>query len=127
MILLDTSVVIDWLRGKDPKLRGLLPALPVAICGITQAEILNGSRDAAHRRQLLADLAHFPVIPIPADLWRAVGDNLAALRQRGITVPFQDVVIATLAAESNIEVWARDPHFAMMRKAIPLRLYQEPP
>jgi predicted nucleic acid-binding protein len=33
MILVDTSVVIDWSRGKDAKLRLLLPSLPVAVCG----------------------------------------------------------------------------------------------
>ena len=40
MILADTSVVIDYMQGKDPRLQPLLLALPVAVCGVTRAEVL---------------------------------------------------------------------------------------
>jgi predicted nucleic acid-binding protein len=128
MILVDTSVVIDWWRGKDAKLRVLLPSLPVAVCGVTQAELLHGSRDAAHRQQLLADLARFQYMPMSDALWITVGDNLAVLRSNGITVPFPDAVIATLGIENDMETWSRDPHFPTMQKALPqLKLFREPP
>jgi len=128
MILVDTSVVIDWSRGKDVKLRLLLPSLPVAVCGVTQAELLHGCRDPAHRQRLLADLAIFQFVPMPDALWITVGDNLATLRSNGIAVPLADAVIATLGIENDIEVWARDPHFPMMQKALPrLKLFAEPP
>lgn len=127
-MLVDTSVVIDWCRGKDAKLQRLLPTLPVAVCGVTQAEVLHGSRDAAHRQKLLSDLAAFQFLTLPDGLWINVGDNLADLRRNGITVPLADAAIATLGIENNIEVWARDPHFPMMQRALPrLRLFQEPP
>ncbi|HUY31997.1 MAG TPA: PIN domain-containing protein [Pirellulales bacterium] len=127
MILVDTSVVIDWSHGRDATLQVLLPALPVGVCGVTQAEFLHGSRDAAHRQRLLAVLSRFQFVPMSDELWIKVGDILAALRSRGITVPFPDAVIATLAIENDIEVWARDPHFAMMQKALPqLKLFREP-
>lgn len=80
MILVDTSVVIDWSKGKDKKLRVLMPSLPVAVCGVTQAELLHGSRDPKHRQRLLADLAIFQFVPIPDALWITVGDHLAGLR-----------------------------------------------
>jgi predicted nucleic acid-binding protein len=80
MILVDTSVVIDWSQGRDAKLRVLLPSLPVAICGVVQAEVLHGSRDPVHRQRLLADLASFQFLPMPDALRITVGDNLAALR-----------------------------------------------
>ena len=61
-------------------------------------------------------------------LWDTVGDNLATLRSKGITVPMADAVIATLGIENDIEVWARDPHFPLMQTALPrLKLFQEPP
>jgi predicted nucleic acid-binding protein len=128
MILVDTSVVIDWSKGRDAKLRRLVPSLPVAVCGVTQAELLHGSRDPAHRQKLLNDLATFQLVPMADALWIAVGDNLAALRSRGITVPFQDVVIATVAIENDIELWTRDAQFPMVQRVLPrLRLFQEPP
>ena len=43
MILVDTSVVIDDIRGKDAKLQGLIGSLPVAICGIVRAEVFCGA------------------------------------------------------------------------------------
>ncbi|HEV3144536.1 MAG TPA: PIN domain-containing protein [Gemmataceae bacterium] len=128
MILVDTSVVIDWSRGKDAKLRLLLPSLPVGVCGVSQAEILHGSRDPAHRQRLLTDLGAFQFIPMPDALWINVGDNLAALRRKGVTVPLADAVVATLGIENDVEVWARDPHFPAMQKVLPiLKLFPEPP
>lgn len=128
MILVDTSVVIDWERGKDIKLQALMPSLPVAVCGVTQAELLQGSRDPAHRHKLLADLAAFQFVPIPDSLWITVSDNLATLRSEGLTVPLPDAVIATLGIPNDIEVWARDPPFPAMQKLLPrLKLFAEPP
>jgi predicted nucleic acid-binding protein len=82
MILVDTSVVIDFARGKDAKLIAHLPTLSVAICGIARAELLCGARDAKHRADLLTLLATFNRLAIPDSIWDMVGDNLAALRLR---------------------------------------------
>jgi predicted nucleic acid-binding protein len=128
MILVDTSVVIDFVRGKDPKLAALLPTLQVAICGLVRSELLCGARDPKHRADLLTLLATFNHLAFPETVWDAVGDNLAALRTSGITVPFPDAAVATLAIDNNLLVWARDPHFASMQKVLPgLQLFPEPP
>jgi predicted nucleic acid-binding protein len=128
MILVDTSVVIDWSQGTDAKLRALMPSLPVAVCGVTQAELLHGARDPTHRQKLLADLATFQFVPMPDALWVTVGDNLEALRSNGITVPFPDVVIATVAIENDIELWTRDAQFQLIQTVLSqLKLFQEPP
>jgi predicted nucleic acid-binding protein len=128
MILVDSGVLIDFLRTQDPKLDVLFRSLPVAVCGITRAEILHGARTTADRQRLLVFLSAFQQVPIVDPLWDAVGANLATLRASGITVLFADAVLATVGIESAIEVWARDAHFPMMQQAIPrLRLFQEPP
>src|SRR5436190_22301632 len=97
MILVDTSVVIDYLRSGDARLLALFAAHTAAICGITRAEVLHGTRNPAHRPRLVAALNSFTQLPIPDASWDEVGDNLAALRAAGVTVPFMDVVIATVA------------------------------
>jgi predicted nucleic acid-binding protein len=128
MILVDTSVIIDYARGKDAKLAAHLPTLTVAVCGIARAELLCGARDPKHRADLLTLLGTFNQLAIPDSLWDIAGDNLAVMRSNGVTVPLSDAVVATLGIESNLEVWARDAHFPAMRKILPaLRLYQEPP
>jgi predicted nucleic acid-binding protein len=127
MILVDTSVVIDYARGRDAKLSALLRRLPVAVCGIVRAELLCGARDSRHQSALVTLLSAFNQLAMPDASWDAVGQNLATLRLQGVTVPFPDCVIATLAIENDLEVWARDPHYAIMQRILtPLRLFQEP-
>ena len=70
----------------------------------------------------------FQLVSIPDALWDVVGDNLAALRSNGITVPFADVIIATVAIANDIELWTRDKQFQFIQSVLPqLRLFVEPP
>jgi predicted nucleic acid-binding protein len=128
MILVDSSVMIDALRKPDPKLQNLFNTMQPAICGIVLGEILHGARDAADYAKLVAALASFPQVAMPEPIWETVGRNLWTLRTVGVSVPFQDVVIATVAIENNIELWTRDAQFQLIQSALPaLKLFQEPP
>jgi predicted nucleic acid-binding protein len=128
MILVDSSVVIDYLRTGDPKIPAVSRANGAAVCGVTRAEILHGARGSKDRQRLLTVLNAFGQVPTPDSLWDDVGDNLAALRAAGVTVPFQDVVIATVAIANDIELWTRDNQFTLIQRVLPrLRLFQEPP
>jgi predicted nucleic acid-binding protein len=128
MILVDAGVLIDYLRTKDPKLDHLFRSRQAAICGATRSEILAGSRSAQDRQRLLRFLRPFQRVPIREAVWDTVGVNLAALYASGITIPFPDVIVATLGIENDLEVWARDPHFSAMQKILPkLKLFAEPP
>jgi predicted nucleic acid-binding protein len=128
MILVDTSVVIPWLRTGDPKLDTLFRTLPVAVCGITFAELLHGVRSPTERTRTLAALAAFTPVPILDPMWLGVGDNLNVLRSAGVTIPFADAVIATVAIANDIELWTRDAHFTLVQRVLPaLKLFVEPP
>ncbi|MCI0703639.1 MAG: PIN domain-containing protein [Planctomycetia bacterium] len=128
MILVDTSVLIDYLRTGDPKIDGLFRTLPVAVCGITSAELLHGVRSSAERTRILTILAAFTQVAIPDSIWNDVGDNLNALRAGGVTIPFADAVIATVAITNDVELWTRDNHFAHVQRILPaLKLFVEPP
>jgi predicted nucleic acid-binding protein len=128
MILIDSCVLIDYTRGKDVKLLSLFGTLNLAVCGIARAEVLAGSRSAADRSKLIAILNSMVQVSIPDSVWGAVGDNLAALRAGGVTVPFPDVVIATVAIANGVELWTRDVQFAHIQRILPaLKLFQEPP
>lgn len=128
MTLVDTSVVIDYLRSGDTKLLGLFQSLPGAICGVTRAEVLHGARNPKDRARVLTVLNAFAQFPIPDSLWDAVGDLPAALRSAGVTVPFNDVMIAAVAVLSGVELWTRDNQFHLIQKVeTRLVLFQEPP
>ncbi len=67
-------------------------------------------------------------ITIDDALWDEVGDHLATLRRAGVTVPFPDAILSTVATSLDIELWSRDRHFLSIQKVVPdLKLYQETP
>src|SRR5688572_7668272 len=128
MILVDTTVVVAYLRSANPQLPALFAAHQAAICGITRAEILHWVRNPSDQVRFATALNGFQQISIPDDLWDEVGALLATLRGAGLPMPFADVVIAALAIHLDIELWSRDQHHFAMQAVVPaLRLFQEPP
>jgi predicted nucleic acid-binding protein len=128
MILVDSSVIFDHTRGKDPRLAQLFKTLSVAVCGVVRAEVLHGARNPKDRTALLALLNRFAQLPTPEGVWDALGDNLCTLRTRGVTVPVPDALLATLAIIHGLELWTRDAHFKLIQGVLTgLRLFAEPP
>lgn len=128
MILVDSNVVIDYARGKDPALQTLFSSLTLGVCGVVRAEVLAGWRSAQDRAKLLAILNGSTQVSTPDSIWDAVGDNLAELGRNGLIVPIPDAVIATLGIALDIEVWSRDKHFPSIQQILPaLKLFEEPP
>jgi hypothetical protein len=111
MILVDTSVLVDYLRFPSDRVLYLFQTYEAAICGVIRAEILAGVRNAQDAAKVANGLNLFELIHTPETIWDAVGQNAAALRGNGITVPFTDVLIATLAVENGLPLWTKDKHF----------------
>jgi predicted nucleic acid-binding protein len=127
MILVDTSVLVDYLRARTPRVRKLLVERQAAICGVVRAELLCGARTREDESRIVAALAGFRSLEIPDSAWDDLGRHLFRLRQAGLAVPFQDALLATVAILHNIELWTTDGHFRMMQSALPeLRLMVEP-
>jgi predicted nucleic acid-binding protein len=128
VILTDTSVVVVYERAPTPRLRQIIADNDAAVCGIAVAEMFAGVRTAADEARCRTALADFRALPIPETLWETVGRNQALLRARGVTVPFAEMVIASLAISLNLELWAYDAHFVLIRAVLPaLKQFQEPP
>ena len=128
MILVDATVLIDYLRHGDAALLATMQTNGAAFCGATRAEILHGACGPKHRQKLLQLLDTFPLVSMPDIAWDAVGDKLAILRAKGLGVPLPDVIVATIAIMLDVEVWARDRHFPLMQQYLPaLKLLHERP
>jgi predicted nucleic acid-binding protein len=128
MILADTSVIIAYLRSADAQLLSRLRQHGAVICGITRAEVLFGVRRQQDLIQFTAALDALPAVPIPEKLWDTIGLNLASLRAVGLPMSLADVAIASVAMDLDIELWARDQHFELIRGEFQaLKLFQEPP
>ena len=70
-------------------------------------------------------LGGFSYLRTEETTWTQLGRNLNALRKAGLSVPFQDALLATLAVQNALEVWTSDAHFRMMQAALPeLKLFR---
>jgi predicted nucleic acid-binding protein len=128
MILAETTVVIGFLRAPTARLGKIIHDHQAAICGVTLAEVYAGGRTAADFAHYTTVLALFATVPVPVDIWPGLGHNLSMLQSHGITVPFADALIATVAIDAGLELWIKDHHFPMMQTVLPkLRLFHEPP
>jgi predicted nucleic acid-binding protein len=126
MILVDTTVLVAYLRTASPAIRAVLES-GAAICGVTRAEILHGARTPADVTKLLQALDGFTQVAIDQDVWDALGEHLSLLRSRGIVTPFPDALIATVAIRAGLELWTYDAHFQAMQGVLPaLRLFPGP-
>jgi predicted nucleic acid-binding protein len=119
MILAETTIVIDFLRAPTPRLLKIIQDNQAAICGVTLAEVYCGARTPADFGRFDAALSVYASIAVPLDIWPRLGRNLATLAGRGITVPFPDALIATVAIDHDVEVWHHDAHFPLMQLALP--------
>ena len=69
-------------------------------------------------------LEAFDEKPFGFNDWQVLGNNLYKLRRKGLTVPFSDAMIATLAIKYDIPVWTGDKHFALIKNVLTdLRLF----
>ena len=124
MILLDSSVVVDLWRRSGREATELLPFGQIVICGVTWAEMLQGARSESDTETIHLRLSRFRQVPIPEPVWAELGENLCSLRKAGITVPFPDVLLATVAIHHGLDLWTLDKHFSLIRRHIPeLNLY----
>ncbi len=128
MILTDASVVIEQQQRPTGHRRRVIKAHSAAVCGVTVAEVLTGTRNAAEVALVQNLLADFRRLAIPDALWDQVGLDRALLQARGLSFPFPDVALASIAASLGLELWTYDAHFARMAAVLPgLKLFHEPP
>lgn len=126
MILTDATIIVSFLRTPTSNVEKILTSGEAAICGVTRAEILYGAKSEKNLKDLIRILDEFVHVPVDEEIWDELGINLQKLRTRGITAPFQDVLIATVAIKNGLELWSYDKHFSLIQKFLPqLRLFSE--
>ena len=117
MIVVDTSVWIDYFNGVATRETALLDALlgaePIVIGDLILAEVLQGFRaegDARKARTALDRLLFQPMVG--RDVALASARNYRALRARGVTVRKTiDMLIATFCLENGHRLLHADRDF----------------
>lgn len=99
-VLLDTNILIDYLKGFAQAKREVALHQTLLISVITRIEVLVGARDQGEEQKLKAFLSRFETVGID----RNTGDLAATIRrQLRIAVP-DAVILATARAENALLV-----------------------
>ncbi|MBL8216198.1 MAG: PIN domain nuclease [Bryobacterales bacterium] len=128
MILVDSSVWIDYLRGipnpTTDQLERLLGQEEIAIGDLMLAEVLQGISDDKTFETVRALLCALPVVPIGGrDTAIAAARNFRLLRRKGITVRKTiDTLIATCCLEHGCELLHNDRDFDAFARHLGLRV-----
>ena len=127
MILVDSSVWIDFDRGTDSapaeRLFGLIQSEgPIAVTEPVLMEVLAGSRDDHAWAELRRLLTSFDWIPADAAIdFEAAARLYKECRAAGVTPRgLNDCMIAAIALRSGASVLTADRDFAAMSQVFPL-------
>lgn len=124
MILVDTCIIINYLRKPTPEIKNIFKKNEIATCGVVMAEILRGATSEKQFNQLKSAMDCFEYIPFEQGDWDNLSRLLYTLKTSGIAVPFQDVMIALLAMKTGYELWTTDQHFSILQSVFPgLKLF----
>lgn len=127
MILVDSSVWIDYFNGKSSPetdfLDDILGIRPVATGDLILTEVLQGfrnDRDYSTARRLLTELATLELLGTKMAVKSA--DNYRKLRKKGVTVrKTADVIIASFCLEHNLPLLFSDKDFKPFEEHFGLR------
>lgn len=128
VVIIDTSAWIDFFRrdgdlGTKLAVKGLLDAFAGALCGPVEMEFLGGARPS-ERAAIQSWFGLIPYFTNDQKIWRKAASHFAKLRTKGHTIPWNDLLIATIALENGSAVFAHDRHFDVMSEHLGLRLYR---
>lgn len=106
---LDTSILVDYLRGFKPsksivdKVRG--GQIDAYISALTEAELLSGSecQTEDRLREVLALVSQFKKLDVDNDICRTAGEF-----KRNYNLSLADCIIAATASAQEAKLWTRD-------------------
>ena len=127
MILVDSSVWIDLLRGAgtEPvrRLRALIGRQQLLVGDLILCEVLRGVRSEAQARIVEAALREFEFVSLAdRDLAIKAAANYRLLRRRGVTIRTTiDLIIGTFCVERGHALLHSDRDFAPMERFLGLQ------
>jgi len=118
MILVDTNIIIDYWKSPDEEKTEIFYNNEIAICHVIKAELIHGAKSHKEKVEIEDALSELHILPINEETWNFLGEILFKLKKSGITVPFQDALIAAVAIENNCLLWTNDKHFSNISTVI---------
>lgn len=128
MILVDTSVWIDFFAGRDllhvaTLEQFILDNEDLALCGIVLTEILQGIADDTTYRRVRRSLGQLIMLPMAEVVFVGAAAIYRKLRKQGITIrKSNDCIIAATAVEHHCQLLHNDKDFTLIDKHFPLNI-----
>lgn len=127
-VIVDTSVWIEASRhdgdlGYKVGLENLLEEYEAAWCSPVKLEFMGGARQQ-DRKKLEFWFGSIPYRPAEERHWEMAKQNAWKCRDAGLTLPWNDLLIATIAHDAGMRIYAKDKHFESMADILGLRLYR---
>jgi predicted nucleic acid-binding protein len=131
MILADTSVLIDFLRGSKTescdKFKNILhQGIPFGINSFIFQEVLQGAKSEKEYRLLrqYLETQRFYHPQDPIDSFAKAARIYFKCRRKGVTVRSTiDCIIARIAMENDLFLLHSDTDFDAMASVVPLKIY----
>lgn len=115
MVLVDTSVWIDFLRAtEDPKvtyLEALLEEGEAYLCEVTFAEICFGAKNSKQFKKYEQYFSELPFLTLPLAWHRVVAEMGFKLRRNGYKPYLADLTIAYTAIHHKVPLLTHDSDF----------------
>lgn len=115
MILLDTNVIIDLLNNEDDSRWYLLNQEDCVICGIVISELYSGIRSKKEEKAVELFVNSLDCLSVEEGDWQKIGQLISHFKKNGLSVPFQDAVLAYLSIKYGCKILTLDKHFPMMK------------
>ena len=127
MVLVDSSVWIEAMRRQGDllckvALRALLDEYEAVTCSPVLLEVLGGARKE-ERKAMQEDFSVVPHIQAGPKDWATATEYAWKLRDRGHSLPWNDVLIGTMALRRQLRTYSTDKHFAIMSHVLGLPSY----
>ena len=103
-ILVDTNILIDYLKNPTDNATKIFEQNEIATCGVVVTELLRGSKTPKETQKLKAALDCFDYLDFEKSDWIEIAELFIKLKKSGVTVPFQDGIISYLAIKNNCKV-----------------------
>ncbi len=133
MILVDTTVWIDWFRGLDtPQVLNLQRLIgddaDICVCGVILTEVLQGVREDKDYVSVASRFEAFIYLPMGQMTFTKAAEIYRTLRRKGVTIRNAvDCMIAAVAIEHDIPLLHNDRDFEPIAKNFGLQVVESDP
>jgi len=126
-ILIDTSIWIDYFKGKDPnfhtKVDKVLTHCRICIPKVVLAELFQGARAEKEITLIVDVMDAFHIIDQKEDTWLKAGRLSFLMKRKGFMVHIVDCYIAVMANENGCVIFSLDEHFKIIKKFLHIELF----